>query len=90
MGKPWTDNDVTKFKLDGLLEFLHNRRFKVDSRGQITQLIRDLGGDSVVQNIHKKTSTGEKRVQVRCWYVPAFEEEEVTLPVKEIVNDIPF
>jgi len=90
MGKPWTDGGITKFKLEGLLEFLHNRRFRVENRGQVTQMIRDLGGDNGVQNIHKKTPKGDKRTTLRCWYVPAFDEEEIELPVKEIVNDIPF
>ena len=90
MGKPWTDGGVTKFKLDGLVEFLHNRRFKADNRGSITQMIRDLGGDATVQNIYKKTPKGEKRTNVRCWYVPAFDEEEIELPKKEMSNDIPF
>lgn len=90
MGKPWTNNGVTKFKLDGLLEFLHNRRFKVESRGAITQMIRDLGGGDVTQAVHKKTKEGTKRSSIRCWYVPEFAEEEIELPVKEINNDIPF
>ena len=90
MGKPWTDGGVTKFKLDGLLEFLHNRRFKVESRGAVTQMIRDLGGDNTHLNVVKRTPKGEKRSTVRCWAVPAFDEEEVELPKKEMSNDIPF
>ena len=90
MNKPWTDGGVTKFKLEGLLEFLHNRRFIVTSRGQITQMIRDLGGNATKQNIVKRGPKGEKKTQVRCWFVPAFEEEEIELPVKEYSNDIPF
>lgn len=90
MGKPWTDGGVTKFKLDGLIEFLHNRRFKAENRGSITQMIRDMGGDATVQNIHKRTPQGEKRTKVRCWFVPAFDEEEIELPKKEMINDIPF
>ena len=66
MGKPWTDGGVTKFKLDGLLEFLHHRRFKVENRGTITQMIRDLGGDNTKQNVVKKTEKGEVRSTVRC------------------------
>jgi hypothetical protein len=90
MGKPWTDGGITKFKLEGLLEFLHNRRFNVTSRGWVTQMIRDLGGDSGVQNIRKRGPKGERRSTLRCWWVPAFEEEEIELPAKEISNDIPF
>ena len=90
MNKPWTDAGTTKFKLEGLLEFLHNRRFNITSRGQITQMIRDLGGDSTKQNIVKRGPKGEVRTNVRCWFVPAFEEEEIELPVKEYSNEIPF
>ena len=87
MGKPWTDAGVTKFKIEGLLEYLHHRRFTALGRAQIIQIIRDMGGDSVSQNIVKR---GGKRTKVRCWWVPAFDEDEVELPVQEIDNDIPF
>jgi hypothetical protein len=50
-------------------------------------MIRDMGGDNGSQNIMKR---GGKRTKIRCWWVPAFEEDEVELPVQEIDNDIPF
>jgi hypothetical protein len=87
MGKPWTDDGVTKFKLEGLLEYLHHRRFVSQTRAQIIQMIRDLGGDNGSQHITRKSG---KRTTVRCWWVPAFEDDEVELPVQEINNDIPF
>ena len=87
MGKPWTDGDETKFKLEGLLDFLHQRRFKVENRGQIIQMIRDLGGESFKQNVHKSDGS---RTNIRCWSVPSYEEDTTTLPVKEMSNDIPF
>jgi hypothetical protein len=87
MGKPWTDDGVTKFKIEGLLEYLHHRRFTALGRAQIIQMIRDMGGDNGSQNIMKR---GGKRTKIRCWWVPAFEEDEVELPVQEIDNDIPF
>jgi len=90
LGKPWTDGGTTKFKLDGLLEYLHHRRFSSLTRGQIMQMIRDLGGDTGKQNIMKRSSKGEIKSSLRCWVIPAFEEEEIELPVKEISNDIPF
>ena len=73
--------------LEGLIEFLHHRRFKVDNRGQLIQMIRDLGGDNGIQNIHKSDG---KRTTIRCWVVPAFEQEEIELSVREMNNDIPF
>jgi hypothetical protein len=54
------------------------------------QMIRDLGGDTGKQNVMKRSSNGEVKSSLRCWIVPAFEEEEIELPVKEISNDIPF
>jgi hypothetical protein len=53
-------------------------------------MIRDIGGDTGVQNIMKRTNSGETKSTLRCWIIPAFEEEEIELPVKEISNDIPF
>jgi len=87
MNKPWTDAGTTKFKLEGLIEFLHHRRFKVENRGQLIQLIRDLGGENNVQNIRKSDGS---RTKLRCWSVPAFEENEIQLSVKEMSDDIPF
>ena len=90
MGKPWTDGGFTKFKMEGLLEYLHHRRFSSLTRGQIMQMIRDIGGDTGVQNIMKPTKGGEIKSTLRCWIIPAFEDDEIELPVKEISNDIPF
>ena len=87
MNKPWTDAGSTKFKLDGLIEYLHHRRFKVENRGQLIQLIRDLGGEDSVQNIRKSDG---KRTTLRCWTVPAFEEDHIELPIREMNDDIPF
>lgn len=87
MGKPWTDDGITKFKLEGLIDYLHHRRFKVDNRGHLIQMIRDMGGDNGVQNIQKADG---KRTKFRCWHIPAFEQEEIELSVREMNNDIPF
>ena len=87
MGKPWTDAGTTKFKLEGLIEYLHHRRFKVENRGHLIQMIRDLGGDSTKVNFHKSDG---KRTTIRCWYIPSFEENKIELPIKEMNDDIPF
>ena len=87
MGKPWTDGDTTMFKLEGLIEYLHNRRFKVDNRGHVIQMIRDMGGDSMH---HSAKKSDGKRTTIRCWFIPAFEENKTELPIKEMIDDIPF
>ena len=50
-------------------------------------MIRDMGGDNGVQAIHKSDG---KRTTLRCWHIPAFEQEEIELSVREMNNDIPF
>ena len=74
-------------KLGCLIDFLHHRRFKIENRGHLIQMIRDLGGDSMKQNIHKSDGS---RTNIRCWYIPSFEENKIELPIKEMNDDIPF
>ena len=90
MGKPWTDGGVTKFTLPGLMEFLHQRRFTGHTRAAIIQMIRDLGGDNTTQAITKRTPKGDVRSTLRCWWIPAFDDEQITLQKEEFENDIPF
>ena len=87
MGKPWTEDGVTRFTLVGLSDFLHNRRFTKLNRAQLIQLIRDFGGDDETFSLYRDDG---KRKQIRVWYVPAMEADEPTLTVKEIQDDIPF
>jgi len=87
MGKPWTDGGTTMFKLEGLIDFLHHRRFKVENRGHLIQMIRDMGGDSSHHSIRKSDGT---KTTIRCWWIPAFEADKIELPIKEMNDDIPF
>jgi len=75
------------FKLEGLIDFLHHRRFKIENRGHLIQMIRDMGGDASRQNIRKSDGT---RSIIRYWYIPSFEENKIELPIKEMSDDIPF
>ena len=63
MNKQWTDGGVTKFKLEGLLEYLHHRRFVGQTRAHIIQMIRDMGGDNGIQHVTKKKG---QRTTIRC------------------------
>jgi len=89
--KPWTDEDgYTYFTMDALTEFLNNRRFTMLNRGQIQELLKRMndGRECYVKKNFRKED-GE-RGQIRAWFVPTFEDEEIELPVQEINNDIPF
>ena len=90
-GKPFTDNEgYTFFTMAGLTEFLHNRRFNAFTRAQIQEQLKKLNGDREChghKNINKEDGS---RTTVRVWWVPAFENEEVSIPIEEMENEIPF
>ena len=91
-GKPWTDNQgYTSFSMAGLDEFLNLRRFNSYTRAQIQELLKQINGN---KNCHGKkniTKADGSRTTIRVWWVPAFENQDVDLPIQEIEkDDIPF
>jgi len=90
-GKPWTDNQgYTSFTIAGLMDYLTARRFKAFTRAQVQEILKDMN-DGQKCHGHKNINKADgSRTTVRVWWVPAFENMEVNLPVKEIDNDIPF
>jgi hypothetical protein len=77
--------------MSGLDEFLSIRRFNVYTRAQIQELLRQMNGN---KNCHGKkniTKADGSRTTIRVWWVPAFENQDVDLPIQEIEkDDIPF
>jgi hypothetical protein len=72
------------------MEFLHNRRFKAFTRAQIQEILKQLNGNKECHG-HKAINKADgSRSTIRVWWVPAFENIDVSLPVEEINNDIPF
>ena len=87
MGKPWTEDGVTKFKIEGLMDYLKNRDWRHWSKAQVQEGIKDLNGGGECHG-HQNINKQGKRTTIRVWYVPAFDYEE---PKKENDNDdIPF
>ena len=87
MGKPWTEDGVTKFKIEGLMDYLKNRDWRHWSKAQVQAGIKDLNGGGECHG-HQNINKQGKRTTIRVWYVPAFDYEE---PKKENDNDdIPF
>ena len=90
-GKPWTDNQgYTSFTIAGLMEFLHNRRFTAYTRAQVQEQLKRLNDNHECHGHKGITKEDGSRTTVRVWWVPSFESSEVSLPVQEIDNDIPF
>jgi hypothetical protein len=89
MGKPWTEDGLTKFTMSGITQFLKNRGFTEYNRAEIQEQIKNMNsGDDCYghQNIRKDDG---KFSTIRVWWVPAF-ENETALQNVEIENDIPF
>tara|TARA_B100000282_G_C31674829_1_gene463914 strand:- start:545 stop:1009 length:465 start_codon:yes stop_codon:yes gene_type:complete len=90
-GKPWTDNQgYTSFTIAGLMEFLNNRRFTAYTRAQVQEQLKRLNDNHECHGHKGITKEDGSRTTVRVWWVPSFESSEVSLPVQEIDNDIPF
>jgi hypothetical protein len=90
MGKPWTENGRTMFKIAGLMEFLHNRRFTHYTPAEVQEQIKKLNDNRDCNGHHAITKEDGGRTTVRVWWVPEYEEEEMSLAPKEYKDDIPF
>jgi len=90
MGKPWTEKGRTMFTMSGLEEFLRQRHFNYRSRAEIQEHLKAINGTENCHGHKAIPKEGSKPSTVRVWWVPEFEDEEVTLNIKEIENDVPF
>lgn len=90
-GKPWLNDGLYHFKIEALVNFLRNRNHPwYDNRAKIQEEVKRLNEGRDADKILRFKTVEGKWASVRVWYVPQFEEHEVELPVKEIVDDVPF
>jgi len=91
IGKPWTESDLTMFTIKGLMEFLRNRGFRELKRPQVQQRLKDMNGGNECNTTYKfkDEDTGQWK-NLRVWFVPEFDNDEMELPTEEKLNDIPF
>ena len=90
LGKPYTREGITYFRLESLMQFLKGKRFDDYSRAQVQERIKELNKDQEANGLKKfKTSKGEWK-SVRVWWVPEF-KHEVAIPDVEIEKtEVPF
>ena len=60
------------------------------TRAEVTEALKKLNGGKDAEYVLNYRKADGKRTTARVWRVPAFEETDVELDVKEIPNDIPF
>ena len=90
LGKPYTDNGLTKFTMAGLTQFLRQRGFVSYTRAEIQEQIRKINGTDNCHG-HQRIKREDGRAStVRVWWVPAFDDTDVELPKLEVKNDVPF
>lgn len=83
LGKPWTDDGKTYFKIKGLQEFLKNRSFTKLNRPQIQQRLEEINGKDKCNGKYRYKDDTGKWHEVRVWWVPEFKNAEVELPAGE-------
>jgi hypothetical protein len=88
LNKPWTENGYTKFKIEGLMEYLKNRGFTQYTRAQVQDHIKKLNDTDDCFGHHAIRRENGKRSTLRVWWVPAFDDSEVEL--EEPNYEIPF
>ena len=91
VGKPWTEDNMTYFTMKGLQEFLRQRGFTLYNRPQIQERLKELNNNQTCHGMYKVKTEEGKWTNIRVWWVPKFETNEVEIPPddKEL-NDVPF
>jgi hypothetical protein len=90
-GKPYHDNGLVKFRIEGLVNFLQNRKHPwSENRAKLQEEIKRLNGQQSFNGTQRYKKADGSWGSLRVWWVPEMKEEEIELPVEEINNDIPF
>jgi hypothetical protein len=79
LGKPWTNENTTYFRLKDLKEYLIKHRFTDMEINQIASRLRDIGARNKFWNIKKRG--------VNVWSIPAFEYETTDLQIPNMDED---
>lgn len=90
LGKPWTEDGLTFFRIESLIKFLRNAKFDTYSRGQIQERLKEMNPDAKASGFKKfKDSKGQWK-NIRVWHVPEF-KGQVDVPDVHIEdNEVPF
>jgi hypothetical protein len=81
LGKPWTEEGKTMFKIKGLQDYLINQGFSKLTRPQIQERLKSLNEESECHGVFRyKNEKKNKWVSTRVWWVPEFKDKEIELP----------
>ena len=80
LGKPWTNEEKTYFRLRDLNDYLQRHNFRHYSQAQITARLRELGAESGFFNI--------KGRGCNWWCIPEFKQQTESFAVPNMKKDI--
>ncbi|MBE16842.1 MAG: hypothetical protein CL867_11395 [Cytophagaceae bacterium] len=74
LGKPWSNENKTHFRIRDLMDYLQRHRFMEMKTNQVASKLKDMGAEHIFFNIRGRG--------VNAWSIPAFmsEEAEIELP----------
>lgn len=85
LGKPWTEDGKTMFKIKGLQDYLINQGFTKLTRPQIQERLKAVNENEECHGFYRyKNEKKNKWVQARVWWVPEFKDKEIELPEGEL------
>ena len=73
LGKPWTNEGVTHFRIRDLMEYLIRHRFMDMRTNQVASKLKDLGAEHIFFNI--------KGRGVNAWGIPAYMNEDANIEI---------
>ena len=72
LGKPWTEEGRTYFRLDSFMEFLRAKNFSAYTRGQIQERLKELNSGKSASESRRFADTKGKSKVIRVWSIPEF------------------
>lgn len=79
LGKPWTDEHKTHFRIRDLMDYLQRHRFMDMKTNQVAAKLKDMGAEHLFFNIRGRG--------VNAWVVPAYESEEPDIDIPDMSQD---
>ena len=79
LGKPWTDEHKTHFRIRDLMDYLQRHRFMDMKTNQVAAKLKDMGAEHLFFNIRGRG--------VNAWVVPAYESEEPDIDIPDMTQD---
>jgi len=79
LGKPWTNENKTHFRIRDLMDYLQRHRFMEMKTNQVVVKLKDMGAEHLFFNIRGRG--------VNAWVISAFINEEADIELPNMKQD---